>query len=194
MLDHLKKYRIILASKSPRRQQLLAGMDIHFEVLVKESDESFPPDMPLQEVAPYLSKKKSMAFAEHELPPDYLLITADTVVIVDDNILNKPADAEEAKRMIGLLQGRRHTVVTGITLRSPQQQITISDATQVDFTTLTRREIEYYVETYRPFDKAGAYGIQEWIGYVAIASVQGSFFNVMGLPTHILYQALKQFR
>jgi septum formation protein len=194
MLDHLKKYRIILASKSPRRQQLLTGMDIDFEVFVKESDESFPPEMPLQEVAPYLSEKKSLAFADHELPPDFLLITADTVVIVDDQILNKPSDAEDAKRMIGLLQGRRHTVITGITLRSPQHIITLSDASEVDFVALSNDEIEYYIDAYKPFDKAGAYGIQEWIGYVAIASVKGSFFNVMGLPTHKLYEALKEFR
>lgn len=168
-------------------------MDIDFEVIVKESDESFPAGMPPGEVAPYLSLKKSKAYSLDVLPPNCLLITADTVVIVDGQILNKPADWEDARRMISLLQGREHLVVTGFTLRSHNRIITDSDSSLVSFVALTEDEIDYYLSTYEPFDKAGAYGIQEWIGYVGIASVHGSFFNVMGLPTHKLYQALKKF-
>lgn len=168
-------------------------MDIDFEVLVKDSDESFPDKMPTTEVAPFLSRKKSMAFADHELPSGFLLITADTVVIIDDQILNKPADRDDARRMLSLLQGRQHTVVTGFTLRSQHNIFTDKDLSLVDFVPLRDEEINYYVSCYEPYDKAGAYGIQEWIGYVGIASVQGSFFNVMGLPTHKLYQALKNF-
>lgn len=168
-------------------------MDIDFEIIVNESDESFPAWMPPAEVAPYLSHKKSVAYSSDQLPDHYLLITADTVVIVDDQILNKPTHMEDARRMIRLLQGREHIVVTGFTLRSKNQTITESDSSSVNFVALTDDEIEYYLSTYEPFDKAGAYGIQEWIGYVGIASVHGSFFNVMGLPTHKLYQALKKF-
>lgn len=193
MLDHLKKYHIILASQSPRRQQLLQGMDIAFEVIAKDSDESFPPETPPLEVAPYLSRKKSMAYTDDELPADFLLITADTLVIVDNKILNKPCGPDDAQRMIRMLQGRRHTVVTGFTLRSSSQMITCSDTSVVDFVPLSEHEIDYYIGAYKPYDKAGAYGIQEWIGYVGIEAVHGSFFNVMGLPTHKLYQALKAF-
>ncbi|MBK9292448.1 MAG: septum formation protein Maf [Bacteroidetes bacterium] len=193
MLDHLKNYRIILASKSPRRQQLLGGMDIDFEVFTNDCDESFPSDMPPVEVAPYLSRKKSLAYPDNELPKDFLLITADTVVIVDGQILNKPGDTAHARQMLNMLQGRRHLVVTGFTLRSATKILTESDVSEVEFMPLDKDEIDYYVHAYKPFDKAGAYGIQEWIGYVGIASVAGSFFNVMGLPTHKLYQALKHF-
>jgi septum formation protein len=193
MLDQLKKYHLILASRSPRRQQLLRGMDIDFEVKVKESDESFPATMPPMDVAPYLSRKKSLAFSSDELPPGFLLITADTVVIVDEQILNKPSDREDACRMISILQGRHHKVVTGFTLRTQSTILTESDSSLVTFMPLSADEIDYYVSSYQPYDKAGAYGIQEWIGYVGIASVQGSFFNVMGLPTHKLYQAFKHF-
>ena len=189
----LSKYHIVLASKSPRRQQLLAGMDLQFTVQTKEVDESFPEEMPLNEVAPFLSRKKAESFDALELPDNFLLITADTVVIVDDQILNKPADSAEAVEMLSLLSGKTHQVVTGVTLRCKEKMIVFSECSDVTFGDLTAAEIEWYVGQYQPFDKAGAYGIQEWIGYIAIKGVSGSFYNVMGLPTHRLFQELKQF-
>lgn len=189
----LSKYHIVLASKSPRRQQLLAGMDLQFMVQTKDVDESFPEEMPLYEVAPFLSRKKAESFDALELPDNFLLITADTVVIVDDQILNKPADSAEAVSMLSKLSGKTHQVVTGVTLRCKEKMIVFSECSDVTFGDLLPAEIEWYVDQYQPFDKAGAYGIQEWIGYIAIKSVSGSFYNVMGLPTHRLFQELKQF-
>lgn len=189
----LTDYQIVLASKSPRRQQLLSGMDIHFAVQTKETEESFPANMPLQDVAPFLSEKKAMAFEIAELPANFLLITADTVVIVDDQILNKPADKAEAVFMLQKLSGKTHQVVTGVCLRSASKTKTFSESSDVTFGALTLKEIQWYVDHYQPFDKAGAYGIQEWIGYIAIKHVSGSFYNVMGLPTHRLFEELKIF-
>ncbi len=189
----LADYQIVLASKSPRRQQLLSGMDIHFTIQTKETEESFPAEMPLQKVAPFLSEKKAMAFEIAELPANFLLITADTVVIVENQILNKPANTAEAVFMLQQLSGKTHQVVTGVCLRSAHKTITFSESSDVTFGVLTLEEIQRYVDHYEPFDKAGAYGIQEWIGYIAIKSVSGSFYNVMGLPTHRLFEELKNF-
>ncbi|MBO4327840.1 MAG: septum formation protein Maf [Bacteroidales bacterium] len=192
ILEHLKNHTVVLASKSPRRQELLKGMGVPFVCLTKETPESHP-DMPFDEVPGYLSRQKSMAFDDRELPEHYLLITADTVVIAGDEILGKPADREEALRMLRLLSGRTHHVVTGVTVRSATQCKTFSVKSKVMFARLDQGEMEYYVDTYRPYDKAGAYGIQEWIGYIGISGLQGSFYNVMGLPTRRLYQVLKSF-
>jgi septum formation protein len=186
-------YHIILASKSPRRQQLLAGMDIEFEIITKDTDEDFPDDMPLDKVAAYLCEKKADAFDELELPENYLLITADTVVVVDGIILNKPADEAEAVSMLQQLSGNCHEVITGICLRSAKYKKVFSEQSRVQFGHLDVEEIQHYVKQYQPFDKAGAYGIQEWIGYVGIRSIEGSFYNVMGLPTHRLFHELKAF-
>lgn len=186
-------YHIILASKSPRRQQLLAGMDIEFEIITKDTDEDYPDDMPLEEVAAYLCEKKADAFDERELPANYLLITADTVVVVDGVILNKPADEEEAVTMLQQLSGNSHEVITGICLKSAKYKKVFSEQSKVKFGHLDVEEIQHYVKRYQPFDKAGAYGIQEWIGYVGIRSIEGSFYNVMGLPTHRLFHELKAF-
>ena len=192
MLD-LKNYKVILASKSPRRQQLLMGMDIDFEVMVKDVDESFPDSMKGKDIALMLSERKAMAFDADELPENYLLITADTIVLVDEHVLNKPSDSNEAIDMLKTLSGREHNVVTAVTLRTNNLLHSFYELSAVSFGELSDEEISWYVTHYKPMDKAGAYGIQEWIGYVAIESVQGSFFNVMGLPTHRLFLELKKF-
>ena len=193
MLSNLKKYHIILASKSPRRQELLRGMGVDFEILTKETDESFSPEMPLDEVPKFLSLQKSLAFTDDELPADYLLITSDTVVICEGEILGKPKDSEDAARMLQLLSGKTHHVVTGVTARSAEKTESFAVRSNVTFAELDDEEIDYYIEHCKPFDKAGAYGIQEWIGYVGISGLEGSFYNVMGLPTRKLYQCLKTF-
>ena len=192
MLKHLEKYSVVLASKSPRRQELLRGMGVRFECITKETPERFP-EMPLKKVAGYLSRQKSLAFTDVELPENYLLITADTVVIAENEILGKPVDRADAFRMLRLLSGKSHVVVTGVTLRSKERTKTFSASSSVTFASLDPEEMAYYVDHYKPFDKAGAYGIQEWIGYVGISGLRGSFYNVMGLPTQRLYNALKNF-
>ena len=193
MLSNLKKYHIILASKSPRRQELLRGMGVEFEILTKETPENYPADLPLDEVPKYLSLQKSLAFDDDELPSDYLLITSDTVVICEGEILGKPRDREDAERMLQLLSGKTHHVVTGVTVRSAEKTVAFAAKSMVTFDTLETDEIDYYIDHCRPYDKAGAYGIQEWIGYVGISGLEGSFYNVMGLPTRRLYQCLKGF-
>ena len=192
MLKHLEKYSVVLASKSPRRQELLRGMGIRFECITKETPECYP-EMPLKKVAGYLSRQKSLAFADEELPKNYLLITADTVVIAENEILGKPADRDDALRMLRLLSGKTHVVVTGVTIRTKERTTSFSVSSSVTFANLDPEEMAYYVDRYRPFDKAGAYGIQEWIGYVGISGLRGSFYNVMGLPTQRLYNALKNY-
>ena len=185
-------FRLVLASNSPRRQQLLAEMDLPFVVMTADVDESFPAEMSALEVAAYLSKKKSLSFDLDKLPPQFLLITADTVVIIEDRILNKASNPEEALEMLSLLSGKTHQVVTGVCLRWGDTMTVFSEVSEVKFAELTQAEMLWYVDKYRPFDKAGAYGIQEWIGYIGIESVKGSYYNVMGLPTHRLFQALKR--
>ena len=193
MLSNLKKYHVILASKSPRRQELLRGMGVAFEILTKETPENYPSDLPLDEVPKYLSLQKSLAFDDDELPADYLLITSDTVVICEGEILGKPKDREDASRMLELLSGKTHHVVTGVTVRSAEKTELFAVRSNVTFAELEQDEIDYYIEHCKPYDKAGAYGIQEWIGYVGISGLEGSFYNVMGLPTRKLYQCLKEF-
>ena len=193
ILDHLDNYTIVLASKSPRRQELLRGMGVKFTTLTKETSEDYP-DMPFEKVPEYLSRQKSLAFNDDELPDNYLLITADTVVIAENEILGKPIDKADAIRMLRLLSGKSHHVETGVTVRSKQKVKTFAATSKVTFATLDSEEMEHYVDQYRPYDKAGAYGIQEWIGYVGISGLQGSFYNVMGLPTRKLYQTLKEFK
>ena len=190
--DKLKEYRLILASQSPRRRQLLADAGIEFELAPRfECEESFPDDMPADEVAEYLSRLKSEAYPESLAEQD-ILLTADTVVIAQSRILGKPADRAEAIAMISMLSGCEHDVVTGVTLRTAAHTHSFSVKSEVRFRALDEEEIAYYVDTYRPFDKAGAYGIQEWIGYVGIESLDGSFYNVMGLPVQRLYCELKE--
>lgn len=193
MLSNLNKYHIILASKSPRRQELLRGMGVGFEIMTKETPENYPAELPLDEVPKYLSLQKSLAFKDSELPADYLLITSDTVVICEGEILGKPKDREDAERMLRMLSGKTHHVVTGVTVRSAEKTESFAVRSNVAFAELEQDEIDYYIEHCQPYDKAGAYGIQEWIGYVGISGLEGSFYNVMGLPTRKLYQCLKEF-
>ena len=185
-------YPIILASKSPRRQWLLKEAGFDFSIETKDTDEDFPADMNVYEVPGYLARKKALAMTEF-LKGDTVLITADTVVIQKNQILGKPADAAEAKQMILQLSGARHEVVTGVCIKNQQKEVVFSDLTEVHFTTLSEEEIEWYIQKHQPFDKAGAYGAQEWIGMVAIEKLVGSYFNVMGLPVHKLYQELMKF-
>lgn len=191
--DKLKPYRLILASQSPRRRQLLADAGIEFELAPRfECEESFSEEMPAAEVAEYLANLKSEAYPE-SLGEKDILLTADTVVIACNRILGKPADRAEAIAMITMLSGCEHEVVTGVTLRSAEKVKRFSVSSKVHFRTLSQEEIEYYVDTYKPFDKAGSYGIQEWIGYVGIEGIEGSFYNVMGLPVQRLYCELGEF-
>ncbi len=190
IIDELKKYRVVLASNSPRRKELLAGLGIDFEVRVaKDIDETYPDDMPAKDIAQYLATMKAEANAV-VMADDELLITADTVVIVDDEVLGKPADEDDARRMLRLISGRTHQVITGVCLTTKERSRTFSVTTDVTFKPLSNEEIDYYIANYRPMDKAGAYGIQEWIGYVGVTSLKGSYFNVMGLPVQRIYQEL----
>ena len=182
---------LVLASNSPRRQQLLRELGFEFTVEVRPTDELFPADMPASEVAGYLARHKAEQFA-HDLG-DKLVLCADTVVVVDNQILNKPADAFEARAMLEKLSGRSHQVITGVCLLSAEGYQTISDMAEVTFKPLTETEIEYYITHYRPFDKAGAYGVQEWIGMIGIPRIEGSFYTIMGLPLHQVYELLRPF-
>ena len=186
--------RVILGSQSPRRRELLGGIDIPFESVVIDADESYPADLQGGDIPAYISRAKAQAYAPH-LQADELLITADTIVWLPTDgqagmMLGKPHDDEDACRMLGLLSGRTHQVYTGVTFTLNQQMETIVDKTDVTFRTLSDEEIRHYVKQYKPFDKAGAYGVQEWIGYVGVESIHGSYFNVMGLPVERVYQYL----
>ena len=186
-------YKIILASNSPRRQELLKGLDIEFTIKVlPDIDESYPEDMAKMDVAEYIAHKKSQAYQKH-IADNELVITADTMVICGEEILGKPVDAADAARMLHLLSGRTHQVVTGVCLTTKNKQKKFSVITDVTFAPLTDEEIDFYIQNYKPFDKAGAYGIQEWIGYVGVRELRGSYFNVMGFPVHRIYQELKNF-
>ncbi|MBQ1213654.1 MAG: septum formation protein Maf [Tidjanibacter sp.] len=191
--DKLIGRRLLLASKSPRRSQLLRDCGLDFEVVDgREAEEIYPADMPSEQVAEYLSRVKSDAYADMVEGGD-VLITADTIVVAGGEILGKPSDREDAVRMLGLLSGASHTVITGVTLRTTDKVESFSCISRVKFRTIEPDEVDYYLDTYRPYDKAGAYGIQEWIGYVAIEGIEGSFYNVMGLPVQMLYVRLKEF-
>jgi septum formation protein len=191
--DKLIGRRLLLASKSPRRSQLLRDCGLDFEVVDgREAEEIYPADMPSEQVAEYLSRVKSDAYADMVEGGD-VLITADTIVVAGGEILGKPSDREDAVRMLGLLSGASHTVITGVTLRTTDKVESFSCTSRVKFRTIEPDEVDYYLDTYRPYDKAGAYGIQEWIGYVAIEGIEGSFYNVMGLPVQMLYVRLKEF-
>lgn len=182
--------KLILASNSPRRKELLAGLDVDFEVKVlKDIDESYPEDLPVDEVALYISKAKAEAY-RNVITDEQLVITADTVVVLHNRVLGKPENREDAIEMLHALSGQTHKVITGVCLTSLKGQRAFSVTTEVSFKTLSDAEIEYYVDVYKPFDKAGAYGIQEWIGYVGVTGLKGSYFNVMGLPVQRIYQEL----
>ncbi|MBQ8988482.1 MAG: septum formation protein Maf [Prevotella sp.] len=187
-----EKFRLILASNSPRRKELLAGLGLPFEVRVlKGVDESFPADLPVSEVARYIAEKKADAY-QQTMGNDELVITADTVVIVGNEILGKPVDEADAIRMLRLLSGKTHQVTTGVCLLTTAQKHAFDVTTDVTFKVLNDEEIHYYVTHYKPFDKAGAYGIQEWIGYIGVTCLHGSYYNVMGLPVQRIYNELLQ--
>ena len=191
--EKLADKHLILASASPRRRQLMADAGLEFTLAPKfECDESYPATLPAAEVASFLSALKSEAYPEPLAEGD-ILVTADTTVVVGERVLGKPADREEACEMLRAMSGRSHKVYTGVTLRSSEKMHTFAVQTEVYFRTIGEDEIAYYVDNYRPYDKAGAYGIQEWIGYVAIERIEGSFYNVMGLPVQRLYTELISF-
>lgn len=182
--------KILLASHSPRRRELLGKLDVEVEMLpLIEVNESYPAKMAPEEVAAYVSRKKAHPYMS-QLNDREILLTADTVVVNRGEVLGKPGNAEEAALMLRLLSGHTHKVVTGVTLATKKRTLTFSEITEVDFAPLSHEEIGYYVEKYRPMDKAGAYGIQEWIGYVGISGIRGDYYNVMGLPLHALYNRL----
>ena len=182
--------KLILASNSPRRRELLAGLDIPYEVKVLPGiDESYPEDLPVTQVAEYISKEKAAPYLPM-LSDEDIVLTADTIVVLDNHIFGKPADEQEAAAMLRMLSGKTHQVITGVCLTSRQKQRAFSVSSDVTFKSFTEEEIDYYVKTYRPLDKAGAYGIQEWIGYIGVTALNGSYFNVMGLPVQRIYQEL----
>lgn len=183
------KKPLILASNSPRRKQLLHEAGFEFAVEVLPTDESYPADLPAEAVAGYISREKAEQFRGHR--PESLVLTADTVVIADHHILGKPADQEDAFRMIRMLSGRSHKVVTAVSLLSDGEIQTVADIAEVYFRNLEDWEINHYIEQYKPFDKAGSYGIQEWIGMVGIEKIEGSYYTIMGLPVQVVYQLLK---
>ncbi|WP_278996548.1 Maf-like protein [Prevotella disiens] len=190
---NIKDYHIILASNSPRRRELLRGLDLAFDVRVlPDIAENFPETIEPKDVAEYISKVKANAYLD-TITEKELVLTADTVVIIDREILGKPHDAGQAKAMLHKISGRKHQVVTGVCLTTKERQHSFSVSTNVTFKELSDAEINYYVETYEPFDKAGAYGIQEWIGYVGVTSLEGSYFNVMGLPVQRIWTELNKF-
>ncbi len=182
-------YTLILGSQSPRRKQLLEGLDIEFQVRTIEIDETFPNDIPLNTVAEYLAREKGNAHLS-SIKENELIITSDTVVLCDNQILGKPKNREHAQEMLRMLSGKTHQVITGVCLTSKDKTVSFSDVTKVVFKNLTDKQIDYYIDKYQPLDKAGGYGIQEWIGYTGISSIEGSYFNVMGLPVARLYDVL----
>lgn len=191
--EKLRPYRLLLASQSPRRRELIAGSGIPFTLTAKyDCEECYPATLATEEVPAYLSRLKSEAYPE-ALAENDILLTADTVVILEGEVLGKPKDRADAILMLGRLAGNRHTVITGVTLRTATRTETFSARSDVWFRALTEEEITYYVDTCKPFDKAGSYGIQEWIGYVGIERIDGSFYNVMGLPIQRLYLELEKF-
>lgn len=184
----MKSYQIILASQSPRRRELLAGLGLDFTATVVSGvDETYPDNLPSAAVPEYIAQKKATGYVVKD---NELLITADTLVRADTEILGKPKNADEARRMLQLLSGRSHQVTTGVCMKTVSKEVHFSVTTEVTFKRLTTDEINYYVTRYKPFDKAGAYGIQEWIGYIAVTSLHGSYYNVMGLPVQRIYQEL----
>ena len=193
MLDNLKKYRLILASNSPRRKELLAGLGLDYEVrTLPDVDESYPESLQGGDIPLYISRMKADAY-KPMLQPDELMITADTIVWMDGMVLGKPRNKLGPIEMLRQLSGGVHYVYTGVSITTQARQESFYVATEVRFANLTDEEIEYYVDTYQPMDKAGAYGVQEWIGYIGVENIQGSYFNVMGLPVQRLYTELKKF-
>lgn len=192
LLTELQQYKIYLASKSPRRRELLAGMGVEFDVMKTDVEETYDPSWSPEQIVMHLSKLKLSPIDMAQYDPKTLFIACDTIVVVNGEIIGKPQDKADAMRMLNMLSGRTHTVYSGLTVATPQKQLTDFRATEVVFDELTDDMIQYYIDTYKPFDKAGSYGVQEWIGYVGIREVRGSYYNVMGLPTRLLWQMLTE--
>ncbi len=188
-----KNHRIILASGSPRRQQFLKELDVNFEIQLKDIEEIYPEDLQAEEITNFLAKLKASAF-ENDLRENDILITSDTIVWLNNKALGKPKDYDDAFEMITEMSGTTHKVITSVCLKTTKKEVVFYDETLVTFTQLSSDEIKYYLNNYKPFDKAGSYGIQEWIGLVAIEKIEGSYANVVGLPTHRLYQELLNFQ
>jgi septum formation protein len=189
----ITKYKLILGSNSPRRKELLSGIDVEYEIFtLPDIEETYPETLPKEEVPEFLAQKKASAYIGM-FSDDTLLLTADTIVLLESTILGKPADKAEAARMLRFLAGKTHRVITGVCLTSKTKQVSFSDTAYVTFGALSDEEIEYYVDKYEPLDKAGAYGVQEWIGYVGVERIEGSYFNVMGLPIFRVYREIKKF-
>jgi len=191
-IDEINKYRIILASKSPRRRELLKDLGIVFEVMVSDWTEEYPPHLKGPEIAVYLAGEKARSL-RNRINPGEIIITADTVVWCNGKVLDKPSDREDAREIIKEISGNTHDVITGVSLLSLNKQRSFFSSTKVTFSELTDEEIEYYIAKFEPYDKAGAYGIQEWIGLAACSHIEGSYFNVMGLPVEQVYRELQQF-
>ncbi len=186
--DILKNHTIILASGSPRRQQFFRDLDLDFSIQIKDTEEIYPDHLKAEEISDYLAVLKANAFSK--LRPKEILITSDTIVWHNNKALGKPKDLEEAKRMIASLSNDTHEVITSVCFKTKNAIKVVNHTTKVTFKNLSLKEIEYYVEKYKPLDKAGAYGIQEWIGFIGISAIEGSYFNVMGLPIHLVYETL----
>lgn len=188
--EKLKNHKLILASGSPRRQSFFKELDLDFTIQVKEVDEHYRPSLIHSEITDYLSQLKASVFTD--LQSNDILITSDTIVWLENKALGKPQNNQEAKQMLYALSGKMHQVITSVCFTSKNYQITVNDTTTVWFKNLSEEEIEYYIKTYKPFDKAGGYGIQEWIGYIGIEKIEGCYFNVMGLPTRLVYKTLSE--
>lgn len=193
MLDQLLKRKIILASASPRRQFLLKDLGLNVEIKTKEVEEVYPDHLKGKDIVLYLAELKANVFNDDEIPEDAILIAADTIVCLDDEVLTKPANYDDAFNIISSLSGKKHEVISGVCLRSAKKKITFHAITEVYFKQLSEEEIHHYIKHYKPYDKAGAYGIQEWIGYIGIEKISGSFYNVMGMPIQRLYEELLKF-
>ena len=199
MLEDLKKYSVVLASNSPRRKELLSGLGVNFSVkTLPDVDESFPDALKGEEIPLFIARKKADAYKvlfssvnSNEVEEPLLVITADTIVWIEDEVLGKPANATEARAMLSKLSGKKHQVITGVCLTTALWQKSFAAVSEVQFSSLTEEEMDYYIHNYCPYDKAGAYGVQEWIGFIGVESIQGSYFNVMGLPIQRLYRELK---
>ena len=191
LLTKLQPYKIFLASQSPRRRELLTGMGVEFEVMKTDVEETYDPSWSPEEIVMHLSRLKLSPIDMSQYDPKTIFITCDTIVVVNGQIIGKPQDKADAVRMLNMLSGNTHTVYSGLTVATPEKSLTDYRATEVVFETLSDEMIQYYIDTYKPFDKAGSYGVQEWIGRVGIREVKGSFYNVMGLPTRLLWQLLE---
>lgn len=188
MLDNLQKYNIILGSASPRRAELLKGLNVPFQIIAFDVDETYPDSIASVDIPTYLARKKANSF---NLDNNTLLITADTIVWLDGKVYGKPIDRNEAKKMLQTLSGKKHQVITGVCIKTKMREKIFHVVTDVYFAHFTNEEIDFYLDEYDPYDKAGAYGIQEWIGYIGVERIEGSYFNVMGLPIQRLYRELK---